>query len=321
MKESLTVAVLMGGPSGEHDVSLKSGHGVVDALTHRGWSAEPIVIPRDVSVADACALTARALQQGHPDVAFIALHGAFGEDGTIQHVCEDLHLAYTGSDVSASRLGMDKIASRKRFEVAGLLVPRWQVVDLSAETPGRSTPVTYPVVVKPANQGSSLGVSIVQRERELSDAFASAGRYGPLVLMEEFVAGREVTVGVLGEEPLPIVEIRPRQPFFDYTAKYTLGATTYIVPAPLPTATIRSVQAMGLAAHRALGCRHFSRADIILNREYAPVLLEVNTIPGFTPTSLLPKAAACLGISYESLCEQLVLMAWQDAHRLAHTHA
>ena len=167
----------------------------------------------------------------------------------------------------------------------------------------------YPVVVKPANQGSSLGVSMVRREEELQAALVTAGRYGSQILIEEFVAGREMTVGILGDEPLPIVEIRPSQPFFDYTAKYTAGSTDYVVPAPLSHAAADAVQAAGLAAHQALGCRHFSRADIILRDDAIPVVLEVNTIPGFTPTSLLPKAAACANISYGELCEQLVLMA------------
>jgi len=172
--------------------------------------------------------------------------------------------------------------------------------------------------VKPTHQGSSIGVSLVRRPEELPAALAAAGRYGPQVLIETFVEGDEVTVGVLGDEPLPVIGIRPTRPFFDFTAKYTVGATEYLVPVPLPPATARRVQAAGLAAHRALGCRHLSRADLILRRDGVPVLLEVNTVPGFTPTSLVPKAAACAGVSYEDLCERLVLMAWDAARsRLA----
>lgn len=152
-------------------------------------------------------------------------------------------------------------------------------------------------------------MSIVGREEQLPAALAEAGRYGPAILVEEFVAGREVTVGVLGEDPLPVIEVRPTHPFFDYTAKYTPGATEYLVPAPLPPEAAASVQAAGLAAHRALGCRHLSRTDFILRPDGVPVVLEVNTIPGLTPTSLLPKAAACVKLFYDELCEQLVLMA------------
>ena len=303
----MRVAVVMGGPSSEHAISLKSGHGVVEALAARRWTVEPVVIPQALSVEDACGFVRGALRQCAADVAFIALHGAFGEDGTVQQVCEDLHLAYTGSDARASRLGMDKVESRKRFEEAGLSVPRWKAVSHGERIfPAR---FSYPVVVKPTNQGSSLGVSMVRREEELEAALAAAWRYGSKILIEEFVAGREMTVGVLGDEPLPIVEIRPSQPFFDYTAKYTAGSTDYVVPAPLSHRIADDVQAAGLAAHQALGCRHFSRADLILRDDAIPVVLEVNTIPGFTPTSLLPKAAACAKISYGELCEQLVLMA------------
>ena len=343
MPYALKVAVLMGGPSGEHEISLQSGHGVTDALRRRQFTVEPVVIPNAVSLEQACELVTHVLRGIHPDAVFIALHGTCGEDGTIQHVCEELQVPYTGSDSAASRLGMDKAASRRCFEAAGLSVPRWQLIhfaqgsrweakswkleagkrvcsQLPASSPQRSSlqpsalTLELPMVVKPSSQGSSLGVSLVRRADELPTALAAAGRYGPDVLIEEFIAGREVTVGILDEEPLPVVEICPRQGFFDFTAKYTAGMTDYRVPAELPAPVAERVQAMSLAAHRALGCRHLSRADILLRDGRAPVLLEVNTIPGFTPTSLLPKAAACAGISYDALCERLVMMAigiWQ----------
>ncbi len=317
MNDKVKVAVLMGGPSEEHGISLKSGWGIVEALTRRSWSVEPVVIPKPSSIPAACQFVAHALQRSGAGVAFIALHGTFGEDGTIQQLCEDLHVPYTGSDAAASRLGMDKVVSRRRFEEAGLSVPCWRVIDFPERRPSadrayaldRIQGFSYPLVVKPTDQGSSLGVSIVRSEEELPAAIAAAGRYGSRILIEEFIPGRELTVGILGDEPLPIVEIRPSQPFFDFTAKYTAGATEYLVPAPLPSATAQRVQAAGLAAHRALGCRHLSRADLILRQDQEPVLLEVNTIPGFTPTSLLPKAAACANISYDELCEQSVMMA------------
>ena len=314
------VAVLMGGPSGEHEISLKSGHGVVEALTHRRWSVTPVVIPQALAVPGACEVARRALLAAAPDVVFIALHGAFGEDGTIQEVCEELHLAYTGSDAAASRLGMDKVASRKRFEEAGLCVPRWHTVDLARGARSalagirarlRAGRCAFPLVIKPTGQGSSLGVSIVRREEELPAALEEAGRYGASGLVEAFIPGRELTVGILHEEPLPVIEIRPHASFFDFTAKYTVGSTDYVVPAVLEPAIAGAVQAAGLAAHRAIGARHFSRADLILTQDQVPVLLEINTIPGFTPTSLLPKAARCVGPSYDALCEQLVTMAWE----------
>ena len=336
MNNSLMVAVLMGGPSAEHDISLKSGRGVVEALTKRQWTVQPLVIPKTFSVAASCAFVEQAFEASHPDVAFIALHGTFGEDGTMQALCERLHIAYTGSDAASSRLGMDKVASRRRFEEIGLMVPRWQLINMAQSSrlkaEGNSLePSTLnleryhqpsafslqlPLVVKPSNQGSSLGVSLVRREDEFEAALSAAGHYGSPVIVEEFIVGREMTVGILDEEPLPVVEIRPRQPFFDYTAKYTAGVTDYLVPAILPPATAARVQAAGLAAHRALGCRHLSRTDLILTHREEPVVLEINTIPGFTPTSLLPKAAACGGCSYEELCERIVMMAWQGSAHL-----
>ena len=309
-----TVAVLMGGPSGEHAISLRSGQGVAHALRQRGWSVEPVVIPQLLTTEQACAFTRLALHNAGADVAFIALHGSFGEDGTVQQVCEDLQIAYTGSGPEASRLGMDKVASRRRFEQAGLRVPAWAVLEgkrlMRAQLPAGWS---LPAVVKPSNQGSSLGVALARTPEELQAAVKAAAALSPHVVLEQFVAGREVTVGVLGDEALPVVEIRPTQPFFDFTAKYTAGATEYLVPAPIPAATAAAAQAAGLEAHRVLGCRHLSRADIILTARNEPVVLEVNTIPGFTPTSLLPKAAACVGISYDDVCDRLVRAALASA--------
>lgn len=326
MTQDFKVAVLMGGPSGEHDISLRSGQGVVDALTRRHWPVEPIVIPRTHTMAEAGDAAKQALTRAGADVVFIALHGPFGEDGTIQTLCESLRLPYTGSTSRASRLGMDKVASKMRLEQAGLVVPRGTVI-ASAARPDQVNPalsenggvkdLAYPLVIKPVGQGSSLGVSIVHREEDLPVACEAAGRFGDRIVIEEFVIGRELTVGVLGKRALPIVEMRPRQPFFDYAAKYTEGLTDYLVPAPLPPGTTASVQAAGLRAHQALGCRHFSRTDLILSPESGPVILEVNTIPGLTPMSLLPRSAACVQISYDELCEQIVMMALHKVPRHA----
>lgn len=312
----LKVAVLMGGPSEEHAISLKSGEGVVAALSHKQFSVEPLVIPKALSVFAASGFAHTALKRLNPDVVFIALHGAFGEDGTIQAECENLRLAYTGSNAQASRLGMDKIASRKCFEQAGLAVPKGQTVDLKTDHIRPET-LAYPVVVKPVHQGSSIGVSIVHKPEQLAAALSEVERYESQALIEEFIPGREVTVAIFAEEPLPVVEIRPQQPFFDYAAKYTKGLTEYDVPARLEPDIAKAIQAAGLAAHRALGCRHLSRSDFILDGKQVPVILEVNTVPGFTPTSLVPKAAACVSLSYDELCEQLVLMALQDIAQIS----
>ncbi|MBI3325042.1 MAG: D-alanine--D-alanine ligase [Candidatus Omnitrophica bacterium] len=310
------VVVLAGGPSAEHEISLKSGHGVVEALRQRGWGAELVIVPQR-SVGEAAEFARQALKASHADVVFIALHGPFGEDGTIQRICESLHLPYTGSDAPASQLGMDKLASRLRFAGAGLAVPPWRLL----ERPGGvalarcGKELGFPLVVKPTNQGSSIGVSIVRRAGELREAVAAARRFDSRVLIEEWIQGRELTVGVLGSEPLPIVEIRPASGFFDFQAKYTPGQTEYLVPATLDQDVARRVQAAGLLAHQALGCRHFSRTDLILTPDLRAVVLEVNTIPGLTATSLLPKAARCVGIAYDELCDRMVSMALESVEK------
>jgi D-alanine-D-alanine ligase len=204
---------------------------------------------------------------------------------------------------------MDKVASRQRFVAAGLAVPQWRAVP-SHQTDGLDlNGWRFPLMVKPSAQGSSIGVSRVAHPGDLPSALREAGRHGTTILIEEFIQGRELTVGILGAQPLPIVEIRPKQGFFDFTAKYTVGMTEYHVPAALKASIAARVQEAGRRAHEAIGCRHFSRTDVILNPSNVPVILEVNTIPGLTPTSLLPKAAACAGMSYAELCEQLVRMA------------
>ncbi len=307
------VAILMGGPSEEHDVSLRSGQGVAEALGRRGYRAMPVVIPRELGTAQAESFTREALRGLSPDAVFIALHGRFGEDGAVQQVCESLHLPFTGSDAAASRLGMDKIASRERFVRAGLAVPRWRMVQASRADLSLLRGLRYPLIVKPVDQGSSIGLSKVVRPEELAAALALAGTYSETLLVEDYVRGRELTVGMLDDMVLPVVEIRPKHQVFDFAAKYTPGMTAYDVPARLPAAVARAVQAAGQRAHEAIGCRHLSRTDIMLNDAQVPVVLEVNTIPGFTPTSLLPKAAACAGLSYDDVCERLTLLALHAA--------
>jgi D-alanine-D-alanine ligase len=317
MSSAPRVLVFMGGPSAEHAVSLKSGHGVVDALSRLGYAVIPVTVPQDAAIDEALQFVRISVQRESPEVVFVALHGAFGEDGTVQQLCEELGVAYTGSDPAASRLGMDKIASRRRFEQAGLRTPAWRVVDPAAgEDPRRALGTQrVPVVVKPANQGSSIGVTIVHDMGQLTDAIRDAARFDARILIEAFVQGREVTVGIVADEPLPVVEIQAHRPFFDYAAKYTPGQTSYLVPSTLPARVARRAQQAALKAHHALGCRDFSRVDLIVDRRNRPVVLEVNTIPGLTPTSLLPKAAGCRGCSYDELCERLTSRALLRASR------
>ena len=317
MARDVRVTVLMGGPSAEHDISLRSGQGVVAALAARGWPVQALVIPREVSVEEASCFVRQSLRDTETELVFIALHGSFGEDGTIQTLCEELGIQYVGSGPTASRFGLDKVASRAQFEQASLAVPRWHVLSspTKRERDACLKTLQFPVVVKPTNQGSSIGVSIASTRTEFLKALEDAARYDTRILIEGFVRGRELTVGILGHEALPVVEIRSTHQFFDFTAKYTPGQTEYLVPAPLDPETTRQVQRAGAQAHQALGCRHFSRVDLILDDHQRPVILEVNTIPGFTATSLLPKAAACAGIPYDELCERLVRGALESDSR------
>ncbi|MBI2885515.1 MAG: D-alanine--D-alanine ligase [Candidatus Omnitrophica bacterium] len=313
----VSVSVVMGGPSSEHEISLRSGQGIAAALAARGWPVRSLVISKEGRVEDAVRSAREALQAARPGVVFVALHGPFGEDGAVQQVCEELGLPYTGSDPRASRIGLDKVASRNCFEEAGLRVPASILIErpISADRLRRAVErLAFPVVVKPTNQGSSIGVSLARTAAECEAAVADAARYDARVLIEEFIVGREMTVGVLGDRALPVIEIQPvaatgRSRMFDFAAKYTAGQTQYIVPAQIPSEMAARLQDAGLRAHQAVGCRHVSRADFILAADGTPVILEVNTIPGFTATSLLPKAAACVGLSYEDVCEELIGMA------------
>ena len=290
--------MLLGGPSSEREVSLKTGRAVASALRRQGLDVVEIDVGEDLS------RLVDQLKEVRPHVVFIALHGTFGEDGVIQGVLEYLGLPYTGSGVLASALAMDKVASKRLFSYHGIPVPRYTIFRKEGWTLPGETPLeelSYPLVVKPAAEGSTIGVSIVKEEEDLEGALKEAYKYGDTVLVEEFIEGREITVGILGEEPLPVIEIIPETGFYDYRAKYTPGLTRYEVPAKLPRETAIMVQDMALLAHRALGCRDVSMVDFRLAEDGTPYILEVNAIPGMTETSLLPKAAAAAGISFEEL--------------------
>ncbi|MCX6899666.1 MAG: D-alanine--D-alanine ligase [Verrucomicrobia bacterium] len=290
------VAVLMGGPSAEREVSLRSGAAVSAGLRRAGWR----VCDVDVRGPD-------FVLEPDTAVAFLALHGTFGEDGTLQRLLEERGVAYTGCGVQASHDCFDKAISKRIFEAAGVPSARYEV--LAASGPRRVT-LPLPVVVKAACQGSSVGVTIVRDAGALDAALADAFRYGEHAVVEEFVAGRETTVGILGETALPVVEVRPKSGVYDYKSKYTTGATEYEVPARLSEATTHAMQEVALAAFRAAGCRDYSRVDFLLSQgDERPYVLEINTLPGMTETSLLPKAAAAAGIGFEELCSRMVTMA------------
>ncbi|MFH1458312.1 MAG: D-alanine--D-alanine ligase [Candidatus Omnitrophota bacterium] len=303
-----TIGVLMGGLSSEREISLKSGSAVYEALK----SLELEVLAIDITT-DSVEENVKLLKSKRIDCAFLALHGRFGEDGQIQDILETMKIPYTGSGVRASQLAMDKAASRSIFESHGLRVPQYKLLDRASyhgelELDPR---LNFPLVIKPVTQGSSIGLSIVREKDKLKKAIDLAFTFDDRILMEEYIKGREVTVGILNRQSLPVIEIIPRNLFFDYEAKYQPGMTDYAVPAPLEEGIAEKVSTAALWAHQLLGCRGFSRVDMILSDYNDVVVLEVNTIPGLTSTSLLPKAAKAVGIEFGTLCLELIKIAYE----------
>jgi D-alanine-D-alanine ligase len=292
----LVVTVLAGGPGCEREVSLNSGRAVHGALVRLGHDA----VLLDIHADDLSALDRAA------DLVFIALHGEFGEDGTLQSELDARGITYCGSGAAASRLAMNKAESKRRFERAGLLTPRWEAVDRH-NLQGLASRFPVPAVVKPVASGSSVDIRIVRQGAELMDAAASlVEKYGQ-ALVERYLAGAELTVGILGDRALPVCEIRTRREFYDYQAKYLDDDTQYLFDLDFPAPFLERVQRMSLRAHQALGCRVFSRVDWRVDPECGePFILEVNTIPGFTDHSLLPKAAGRLGIGFNELCQTIM---------------
>ncbi|MFH0771888.1 MAG: D-alanine--D-alanine ligase [Candidatus Omnitrophota bacterium] len=313
------IGVLMGGPSAERDVSLRSGKAVLEALLNKGYDASAVELDMP---------TKEKLKTINIDVAFVALHGTFGEDGQIQFMLQEVKIPYTGSGVRASRLGMNKIASRKIFRNLDLPVPDFKVfrnwarndfcpaAELDpAISEARIQRIVEkfdkPVVVKPSAQGSSVGIAIVDRKEDLRRAIQKAFEFGREVIVEEFIEGKELTVGILGDNALPVIQVAPKRRFYDDVAKYTSGMTDYLVPATISKSVAESAQKAALAAHKALYCRSFSRVDMILDKNGKVVILEVNTIPGMTKLSLLPKAAQAAGIEFSRLCEVMLESAFR----------
>ena len=293
------IGVLLGGLSSEREVSLRTGEAVLAALRERGHDALPIYVDSDVDV---------ALRQEQIDVAFIALHGRMGEDGCIQGLLELLGIPYTGSDVMASALAMHKGKSKELFRLHNLPTPAYYTItaDQAGDLPGVHGDFGLPCVVKPIREGSSVGVSICRTADELVPAIERALCFDDEVLVERFIAGKEVSVAVLEDRALGAVEITPREGFYDYRNKYTRGATEYFVPPRLSPERYRGVLAQALRAHLALGCRGATRVDMIVSDSGNEFVLEVNTVPGLTPTSLLPKIADAAGISFGELCELML---------------
>ena len=302
------VGVLMGGPSNEREISLKSGKAVYEALKQLGLDAVPIDITTD-SINDNIDL----IKSFQINCAFIALHGRFGEDGSIQGILDILNIAYTGSGCLASKLAMDKVSSRRVIQLYGLDVPKYKVIDKISYSLNWKLyqELILPAVIKPSTCGSSIGLSIIDEQSALNKAIELAFDFDNEVIIEEYVSGREVTVGILEDEALPVVEIVPKRRFFDYEAKYTAGMTDYIVPARLDAAVAKEIQSVALSVHRLLGCFGYSRIDMILAPDNRIFVLELNSIPGLTPVSLLPRAAGITGVDFTQLCLRVINTAYE----------
>jgi len=328
--KKLKIALVLGGTSPERDVSKSSGQSIYKALLSLGCN--PILIdpafginqPKDINTFFAHedtleisnANSVRAVNSklfDNVDIAFLALHGKWGEDGTMQSLLEMRGIKYTGSKVLASALAMDKIMSKILFQHYNVVTPKW----ISIENNHNDYPILvgkiknelgFPCVVKPNDQGSTVGVTICKTEDQLPEAFNLAKSYSSRILVEEFIDGHEITVAVLDNQPLPVLEIKPKHNVYDYECKYTSGMSEYEVPAKLPDDVSKHIQAQALAAHISLGCKVYTRSDFRLSSELKPYCLEVNTLPGMTSTSLVPKMAKAVGMSFEELIEKIILL-------------
>ncbi len=300
MTSKLNIAVMLGGPSAEREVSLRSGAAVAKALRSLGHEVFEID-PQD----------AKFVLPEKMDVVFLALHGTYGEDGAVQAELEKLGVPYTGCGVSASRIAFDKILTKEKCLAVGVPTAKFLTVK-SAQT-ALPKELALPLVVKPARQGSSVGLQFVERAEEWKNALTESLKFDSEVLVEEKIIGRETTVGILDGQALPVVEVRPKLGGYDYKNKYTCGATDYFCPAEFDAGTTKKIQAAALGAFQAVGGRDYARVDVMVGADGSPVVLEVNTLPGMTETSLLPKAAAAAGIGFAELCERMVLLALKRA--------
>lgn len=292
------IAVLMGGPGSEREVSLATGRGVAKALRSLGAEVaeidvrdENFQLPSDV------------------DLAFITIHGTFGEDGQIQKILERRGIAYTGEGVTASEIAFDKIRTKEKFREHGITTPQWEVIHA-----GQRPTIPFPIVVKAPRQGSTVGVVIVKNANELEAAIKEALKFDRELLIEKFVSGRELTIGILGDQVLPILEIIPKGGFYDFNSKYPFlnpqagGGAEHVCPANIEPHKAKEIQELALRAFRSAGLQVYARVDAILSEGGEPSILEINNIPGMTETSLLPEAAAVVGITYPDLCERIMAL-------------
>jgi len=307
------IGVLMGGLSSERDISLQTGEAICAALVDRGYDAVPVYVDRELDL---------VLRQQPIDVAFVALHGRYGEDGCVQGLLEVMGIPYTGSDVMASALAMHKVKAKELFRLHNLPTPAYYV--LSAAEVGDPEELLdthgdfgFPCVVKPAREGSSVGVALCDDSAAFVAAVERAARFDDEILVERFIDGQEVSVAILGDRALGAVEIAPKQGFYDYSNKYTRGATEYFIPPRLSPERYRGVLTQALRAHLALDCDGATRVDLIVSESGNEYILEVNTTPGMTRTSLLPKIADAAGIAFDELCVAILAQARLHAGRSA----
>lgn len=309
MKESLRVAVVMGGPSSERDVSIASGQGVLRALHALGHQGQSIDFDHRFI---------EALRELRPDVVFNALHGAGGEDGVIQGILEWMRIPYTGSDVRGCAIAMDKHLTKKLLSAEGLPTPAWDTFDLQGGTlPLLPGTLNLPLVVKPRAEGSSRGVRLVRTHEEWSSAMIESATRSSDVMAEEYIAGREFGCGVLFEQALPVIEIVPEGEFYSYDAKYAPGGSRHFVPARIDDDLAHRLQMLALSVHRLIGLRDYSRTDFIVTPEGRPYILEINALPGLTPTSLVPDECAAIGLSYDALIDRLLRAALARGRELS----
>jgi D-alanine-D-alanine ligase len=294
------IGVLMGGLSSEREVSLASGTAVLKAFQDKGYSPVGIDVNRDA---------AEQIRKAGVEAAFIGLHGKYGEDGAIQGMLEVMGIPYTGSGILASAMGMNKIVSKMVFKNHGLLVGPYAVVSERGRAEAAAAEIGFPLVVKPCSEGSSVGVSLVHKNDDLGPAVELAFIYDYDILIEKYIKDKEVQVGILGERALGAIEIVPKEEFYNYKAKYEKGMSDHFFPARIPKDAYQRTLDAGLAAHRALGCTGYSRVDFIIDGTGQPFILEVNTLPGMTATSLLPEIAKGVGISFPDLVEEILRLA------------
>jgi D-alanine-D-alanine ligase len=290
------IAVLKGGPGSERAVSLATAAGVAKALRSLG------AIVTEIDVGDS-----NFLLPDDTEIAFIAIHGTFGEDGQLQQILEDRGIPYTGEGVDESRLAFDKIPAKQKFAEHGVTTPHWEIIRV-----GQEPNLPLPYVIKAPRQGSTVGVYIVKEESQVAPALSKAAQYDNELLIEQFIPGRELTIGVLGELALPVLEIIPKSGFYDFNNKYPFlnpqggGGAEHVCPAQIPGELAGKIQDLALLASQSLGLKVYSRVDVILSEQNEPFVLEINTIPGMTEASLLPEAAAAVGIPYPELCARII---------------